>query len=94
MARYSSHMKNESKASAHIKNMMEHPASARIDVVLTPARKNDGYARYINFVDNMIDNNRGYKGKNEIAGSPAGTRVLSMIIRNDAGEEEEIFYVG
>lgn len=94
MARYSSHMKNETKASAYIKNMLERPASARIDVSVTPDRKNDGYMKYINFVDACVDEGRGYKGKNETHGRPAGTRVLSMMVINEAGEEEEIFYVG
>jgi hypothetical protein len=87
-------MKNESSASAHIKNMLEHPASAAVNISLTADRRNDGYKRYINFVDACIDNGRGYKGKNETHGRPAGTRVLSMVITNEAGEEEEVFYVG
>ena len=94
MSHYNSHMKNESSASAHIKNMLDTLVSARVDVVLTADRRNDGYKRYINFVDACIDNGRGYKGKNETHGRPAGTRVLSMMITNEAGEQEEVFYVG
>jgi hypothetical protein len=86
--RYHSNMKNESKNSANLKNRLENPKSARVEVSLAPARRNDAYARYIEFVDSQIDNNRGYKGKNEDHGRKPGSRVVSIMVG-----EEELFYV-
>jgi hypothetical protein len=94
MGRISSLAKNETKASAHIKNMTEFPPSARLNVSLKFESHNPGYVGFIESVEAKIDSGRGYKGKREEAGRPAGTRILSTMILNDLGEEEEIFYVG
>ena len=95
MTRYNGHMKNETKASACIKNHLESPESARLKVSLRFESHNPGYVGYIEAVEAKIDSGKGYKGRHEEAGRPAGTRILSrMVWDKDLNEEIEEFYVG
>lgn len=89
MTRYNGNMKNETKASAHIKNMLECPESARLNVSLRFQHTQPGYVGYIESVEAKIDSGRGYKGRHEEAGRKPGTRVISRIVNG-----EEVFYVG
>jgi hypothetical protein len=92
--RYNANMKNETKNSAHMKNMLEHPESARLNASLRFSTTNPGYAGYIESVEAKIDSGRGYKGKHEEAGRKAGTRVMSrMVWDREQGCEVEEFYV-
>lgn len=79
---------NESKASWTIKQKLENPEAARLNVSLRFESHNPGYAGYIEAVENRIDSGRGYKGKHEERGRKAGTRIVSEIING-----EEFFYV-
>jgi len=86
---------NESKASWTIKQKAINPEAARVNASLHYSKTNPGYVSYIDSMIDKIDTNRGYKGKHEEAGRPAGTRILSRMVWDaDAGEEVEEFYVG
>lgn len=86
---------NESKASWTIKQKTQNPEAARVNVSLHFEAHNPGYHGYIQSIEDRIDSGRGYKGRHEESGRPAGTHILSrMVWDSDAGCEVEEFYIG